>query len=130
MSLFSRESEIKKTFFSNQPMLVLLYNEACLNSKIDPSSFPTSIISLLQDFQDVFLNEVLSDLPPNRGIEHHIDLILGAALSYACTLDFQDVFLNEVLSGLPPNRGIEHHIDLILGVALCHTLLPQILKLK
>ncbi|RDX96723.1 hypothetical protein CR513_20594, partial [Mucuna pruriens] len=61
-------------------MLVLLYNETCLNSKINPSSFPTFVISLLQDFQDVFSNEVPSGLPPIRGIEHYIDLILRAAL--------------------------------------------------
>ncbi|RDY04207.1 hypothetical protein CR513_12103, partial [Mucuna pruriens] len=61
-------------------MLVLLYKEACLNSKIDPSSLPTSIISLLQDFQYLFPDEVPSGLPPIRGIEHHINLISGATL--------------------------------------------------
>ncbi|RDX87211.1 hypothetical protein CR513_31351, partial [Mucuna pruriens] len=80
MSFFARESKIKKTFFSNKPMLVLVYNEACLNSKIDPSSLPTSILSLLQDIQDVFPNEIPSGLPSIRGIEYHIDLILGAVL--------------------------------------------------
>ncbi|RDX73694.1 hypothetical protein CR513_46661, partial [Mucuna pruriens] len=80
MSFFARESEIKKAFFSNKLVLVHMYNETCLNSKNDPSSLPTSLISLLQDVQDVFPDEVPSGLPFIRGIEHHIDLILGAAL--------------------------------------------------
>ncbi|RDX93857.1 hypothetical protein CR513_23829, partial [Mucuna pruriens] len=37
MSFFAKESKIKKTIFSNQPMLILLYKDACLNSKIDPN---------------------------------------------------------------------------------------------
>ncbi|RDY10581.1 hypothetical protein CR513_04866, partial [Mucuna pruriens] len=80
MSFFARESEINKAFFSNQPMLELLFKEACLNSKINSYSLPTFVISLLQDFQDVFPDEVPSGLPPVRGIEHNIDLILRAAL--------------------------------------------------
>ncbi|RDY08404.1 hypothetical protein CR513_07367, partial [Mucuna pruriens] len=68
MSCFARKSEIKRAFFSNQPMFVLVYNETCLNSKIDPSSLP------IFDVQDVFLVEIPSSLPSIRGIEHHIDL--------------------------------------------------------
>ena len=36
--------------------------------------------SLLQEFQDVFPDELPADLPPLRGIEHRIDLIPGAPL--------------------------------------------------
>ena len=35
---------------------------------------------LLQDYKDVFLEEISAGLPPIRGIEHQIDLIPGAAL--------------------------------------------------
>ncbi|RDY05603.1 hypothetical protein CR513_10548, partial [Mucuna pruriens] len=63
---------------AKRPMLVLVYNEECLNSKIDPSSLPISIIYLLQDVQDVFSVEVPSGLHSIRGIECHIDLNLGA----------------------------------------------------
>ncbi|RDX81038.1 hypothetical protein CR513_38333, partial [Mucuna pruriens] len=60
ISFFARGSKIKKAFFSNHSMFLLLHKETCLNSKIDPSSFPTYVISLLPDFENVFLNEELS----------------------------------------------------------------------
>jgi hypothetical protein len=41
---------------------------------------PHAITNLLQKFKDVFPAEIPSGLPPLRGIEHHIDLILGASL--------------------------------------------------
>ena len=37
-------------------------------------------MDLLQEFEDVFPEEMPSDLPPIRGIEHQIDFILGAAI--------------------------------------------------
>lgn len=43
-------------------------------------SLPSGIISLLQEFYDVFPNEVPSGLPPVRGIEHQIDFVPGATL--------------------------------------------------
>jgi hypothetical protein len=37
--------------------------------------------SLLQEFEDVFPDELPLRLPPHRGIEHRIDLIPGAPLA-------------------------------------------------
>jgi hypothetical protein len=42
--------------------------------------FPHAITNFLQEFKDVFLAEIPPGLPPLRGIEHQIDLILGASL--------------------------------------------------
>ncbi len=41
---------------------------------------PLVLSSLLQEFQDVFPDELPPGLPPLRGIEHRIDLITGAPL--------------------------------------------------
>jgi hypothetical protein len=35
---------------------------------------------LLHEFEDVFSDEILSGLPPIRGIEHQIDLVPGSAI--------------------------------------------------
>jgi hypothetical protein len=42
-------SEIKRAMFSNQPMIVLLYKEALLNTKELDLALPSSIFSLLQE---------------------------------------------------------------------------------
>ncbi|XP_059428527.1 uncharacterized protein LOC132162290 [Corylus avellana] len=38
------------------------------------------VVSLLQEFEDVFPNDVPSGLPPIRGIEHQIDFVSGATI--------------------------------------------------
>ena len=45
-----------------------------------PTSLPPVVTNFLQEYKDVFLAEVPLGLPPLRGIEHQIDLILGATL--------------------------------------------------
>jgi hypothetical protein len=49
---------------------------------LDDITTPLScaITNILQKFKDVFLTEIPPGLPPLRGIEHQIDLILGASL--------------------------------------------------
>ncbi|KAK1681336.1 hypothetical protein QYE76_042184 [Lolium multiflorum] len=46
----------------------------------DLTNIPSSLLSLLKEFQDVFPNELPHGLPPLRGIEHRIDLIPGSPL--------------------------------------------------
>ena len=41
---------------------------------------PSSIVSLLQEYDDVFPEEVPNGLPPIRGIEHQIDFVPGATI--------------------------------------------------
>ena len=44
------------------------------------SSLPPAVTNILQEFADVFPQDVPPGLPPIRGIEHQIDLIPGASL--------------------------------------------------
>ena len=76
----------------------MLCKEALFSFEDVPSSLPPAVTNILQEFTDVFPQDVPPGLPPIRGIEHQIDLIPGASL--------------------PPIRGIEHQIDLIPGASL------------
>ena len=47
-------------------MIVLLYKEAFLNTNELNSALPSSVVSLLQDYEDVFPEETPHSLPPVR----------------------------------------------------------------
>jgi hypothetical protein len=41
---------------------------------------PSVVFNVLQEYKDVFSDEVPLGLPPKRGIKHQIDLVPGASL--------------------------------------------------
>jgi hypothetical protein len=57
----------------NAIFFVLLYKDL-------PSTLPSTILNVLQEYEDFFLDEVPPGLPPKRGIEPQIDLVPGASL--------------------------------------------------
>nr|XP_016480216.1 PREDICTED: uncharacterized protein LOC107801400 [Nicotiana tabacum] len=61
-------------------IILLTYKEALINSELLTSSLPSSISSLLQDFEDVFPEDIPNGLPPLRGIEHQIDFVPGSQI--------------------------------------------------
>ena len=67
-NFYAKVSEVKRAMLSNQPMIVLLYKEAFLNTNELDSSLPSSIVSLLQEYDDVFPEETPHGLPPIRGM--------------------------------------------------------------
>ncbi|GKV15311.1 hypothetical protein SLEP1_g26107 [Rubroshorea leprosula] len=80
VSVYAKESDVKATFFANQPMFVLLYKDAFVNTNKLNDSLPSVVKSISQDFKDVFPDVVPNGLPPIRGIEHQIDFIPGATI--------------------------------------------------
>jgi hypothetical protein len=68
------------TFYTNQPIVVLLYKEICFNTNELDESLPSVVVSLLQEYDDVFPHDVPSGLPPVRGIEHQIDFVPGMTI--------------------------------------------------
>jgi hypothetical protein len=74
VSFYAKASDVKSAFYANQPIFVLLYKEACFNTNELDESLPNVVVSLLQEYEDMFPNDVPSGLPPIRGIEHQIDL--------------------------------------------------------
>ena len=62
-------------------MIILMYKEAFLNTNQLDAFLPSSIISFLQEYDDVSPDEVPNGLTPIREIEHQIDFVLGATIS-------------------------------------------------
>jgi hypothetical protein len=80
VSFYAKTSDVKSAFYTNQPIFVLLYKEACFNTNKLDESLLSVVVSLLQEYEDVFPNDVPSGLPPIRGIEHQIDFVPGATI--------------------------------------------------
>jgi hypothetical protein len=80
VSFYAKASDVKSAFYANQPIFVLLYKEACFNTNKLDESLSSVVVSLLQEYEDVFPNDVPSGLPPIRGIEHQIDFVPGATI--------------------------------------------------
>ena len=60
--------------------MLLCAKEALFSFEDVPSSLPPAVTNILQEFADVFPQDVPLGLPPIRGIEHQIYLIPGASL--------------------------------------------------
>ena len=61
-------------------MILLVYKEAYFNTNDLDNIVPSVLVSLLQDFDDVYLDATPSRLPPLRGIEHNINLVHKASI--------------------------------------------------
>uniref|UniRef100_A0A2N9HAU1 Reverse transcriptase domain-containing protein n=1 Tax=Fagus sylvatica TaxID=28930 RepID=A0A2N9HAU1_FAGSY len=64
----------------DRPMILLVYKESYLNLDETNKSLPSLGVSLLQEFEDVFPEEMPNELPPIKGIEHQIDFVPGATI--------------------------------------------------
>jgi hypothetical protein len=72
--------DLKNLREPNAMFFVLMCKDNLLSTNDLPSTLPTAIFDVLQEYEDVFPNEVPPGLPPKRGIEHQIDLVPGAPL--------------------------------------------------
>ena len=79
-NFYAKESEVKRALFLNKLMIVILYKEALFNTDKLDTSLPSSFVSLLQEFEDVFLEEIPKGLPPIRGIKHQIDFVPSSTI--------------------------------------------------
>ena len=60
-SFYAKASDVKNAFYTNQPIFVLLYNEACFNTNELDKSLPSVVVSLLQEMRTCFLTMCLVD---------------------------------------------------------------------
>ena len=75
--LFATKSDIDELDFSKSVCYAFVCKEALFSFEDAPSSLPPAVTNILQEFADVFPQDVPLGLPPIRGIEHQIDLIPG-----------------------------------------------------
>jgi len=78
-NFYAKRAQIRYVFFT-KPMILLVYKEAYFNFNDLDSTIPSVALSLLQEFNDVFPENISSGLPPLRRIEHQIDLVPGASI--------------------------------------------------
>jgi hypothetical protein len=78
--MMTRKGDLKELSETNAMFFVLLYKDALLSTNNLPSTLPSIVFDALQEYEDVFPDEVPPGLPPKRGIEHQIDLVCGTSL--------------------------------------------------
>ena len=79
-SMIAKIKHMRQALFTNQPLLLLWCKQILVTTNELDVSLPSSVANLLQEYQDVFPEEIPSGLPPIRGIEYQIDLVPGASL--------------------------------------------------
>jgi hypothetical protein len=80
-SSLSTKSEVNELLASNSVSYALICKDALISLHDLQQSLPPIVDDILSEYADVFPSEVSAGLPPLRGIEHQIDLIMGASLS-------------------------------------------------
>jgi len=75
-SLFLRDKKVKRAVVIKQPLYFLMPNNICLSST--QVSLSLAMEQILKEYEDVFSKDIPHGLPPKRGIEHNMDLILGS----------------------------------------------------
>jgi hypothetical protein len=78
--MMARKGDLKELSEPNAMFFVLLCKDNFLSTNDLPSTLPSVVFDVLQEYEDVFPEEVPPGLPPKRGIEHQIDLVPGASL--------------------------------------------------
>jgi hypothetical protein len=78
--MMARKGDLKELSEPNAIFFVLLYKENFLSTNDLSSTLPSVVFNVLQEYEDVFPDEVPQGLPPKRGIEHQIVLVPSASL--------------------------------------------------
>ncbi|XP_066324002.1 uncharacterized protein [Miscanthus floridulus] len=118
--LFVSKSDMREARNTTAPFFVLLHKEVLLSTNDLPSSLPSVVLDLLQDFEDVFPDEIPAGLPPLRGIEHQIDLVPGVSLpnrpAYRTNPTETKEIQRQVKELLDKGKSFDEHLDHIRQV--------------
>ena len=63
-NFYAKGSQIRSAFFTNKPMILLVYKEAYFNTNDLDSTIPSVAVSLMQEFDDVFPEDIKLTLCP------------------------------------------------------------------
>jgi hypothetical protein len=78
--LLDSKSDLAEIHANITPCYAIVCKEVLFSFEDMPPSLPPAVANLLQEYMDVFPQDVPPGLPPIRGIEHQIDLIPRALL--------------------------------------------------
>jgi hypothetical protein len=78
--LLASKSDIAEIDVNITPCYAIVCKEVMFSFEDISPSLPPAVVKLLQEYMDVFLQDVPPGLPPIRGIEHQIDLIPANSL--------------------------------------------------
>ncbi|KAG7568324.1 Integrase catalytic core [Arabidopsis thaliana x Arabidopsis arenosa] len=78
-SLYLSSNDVCKTMSANGTVLLMVFKE-CLSTGLGDIELPAEVQAVLDQYKDIFPEEIPPGLPPIRGIEHQIDLVPGSAL--------------------------------------------------
>jgi hypothetical protein len=78
--LLASNSDIAEIYVNMTPCYAIVCKEILFSFEDRPPSLPPAVANLLQEYIDIFPQDVPPGLPPICGIEHQIDLIPGASL--------------------------------------------------
>jgi hypothetical protein len=111
--LLASKSDLAKIDVNITPCYAVLCREVLFSFEDMPPSLPPMVANLLQEYMDVFQQDVPPRLPPISGIEHQIDLISGAFLPNHATYHTNPEETKEI------QRQIQSLLDkgYILGVS-------------
>ncbi|XP_042026306.1 uncharacterized protein LOC121773497 [Salvia splendens] len=76
--LIASKTDLGWALNNHLSVLLMVRKDFCLATNLDPC--PLIVQSVLQEFEDVFPEELPSELPPMRGIEHQIDFFPRSSL--------------------------------------------------
>lgn len=80
LCFYAKERELKSAYLGHRALILVRFKENLFTDTNHETSLPSVFVTLLQDYDDVFPEEVPHGLPPIRGIEHQIDLVPGAQI--------------------------------------------------
>jgi len=107
-NFYAKGAQIRYVFFTNKQMIFLVYKKAYFNFNDLDSAIPSVALSLLQEFDDVFPEDISSGLPLLKRIKHQIDLVPRASIPNRPTYR----------SNLEDMKELQRHVD-DEGVLMC-----------